>query len=145
MLPALLTCLVVGVIDGDSLRVRCDAAEGPTSIQIRLSEVDAPESGQAFGKRSKQHLSALCFRKTAQVTPKEYDRYSRLVARVSCDGLDASIEQVRAGMAWRFTWYSKDPSVKAVEAQARENKTGLWRDAQPVAPWEWGKAKNAPQ
>lgn len=97
MLPVLF-CLVVGVADGDTLAARCDAPDGQVTIQVRLAEIDAPEKRQPFGERSKQHLSALCFEKAAVVRPKTRDRYRRTVARVECDGVDASLEQVQAGM-----------------------------------------------
>jgi len=58
-------------------------------------------------------------------------------------GDDASAEQVRAGMAWAFTKskYLTDPSIEALGDQAHEARLGLWRDAEPSAPWEWRRAK----
>ena len=50
---------VVGVIDGDSIRVM---HEGKAE-QIRLSGIDCPEDGQAFGQRAKQATSSLSFGK----------------------------------------------------------------------------------
>lgn len=47
---------VVKITDGDTLVV-LDA--GNTQHKIRLSGIDAPESNQPFGKRSKEALSAL--------------------------------------------------------------------------------------
>jgi micrococcal nuclease len=139
MLPALL-CLIVGVTDGDTLTARCDAPESPITIQVRLAEIDAPEKRQPFGERSKQHLSTLCFGKAAVVTPRTRDRYGRTVARVACDGVDASSEMVRSGMAWAFTKYLTDPSIAAVERDARGEHVGLWADAVPTPPWEWRKS-----
>ena len=54
-------CLIVGVSDGDTLRARCGTPGAYEQVKIRLSEIDAPESKQAFGERSKQSLSDLCF------------------------------------------------------------------------------------
>lgn len=133
-MDALLLCLVVGIADGDTLHARC--GDSP-AITVRLAEIDAPEKRQAFGDRSRQHLAELCFQKRADITPKIRDRYGRTVARVSCEGKDASTEQARAGMAWAFTRYLTDPAVKALEIEAREAHRGLWADAEPVAPWEW--------
>ena len=95
---ALLACLVIGVTDGDTLKVRCGAEPEPQNITIRLAEIDAPESHQAFGNRAKQSLSDLCFKKPAEVRPVTKDRYGRTVARVACDGQDASAYQVM--QAW---------------------------------------------
>jgi len=99
VLAALLICSIIGISNGDTLRARCAIEGTPQTITVRLAEVDAPEKAQSFGARSKQNLSALCFRKAAQVRPVSLDRYARTVAHVSCNGHDASAEQVRAGMA----------------------------------------------
>jgi len=137
MLPELLTCIVIAIADSDTLTARCDTADGRANVTVRLAEIDAPERAQAFGNRSKQHLAELCFQNFAMVTPRTTDRYGRTVARVECDGIDANVEQVRAGMAWAFTKYLTDPAIKVLEDQAHEARLGLWRDAEPVAPWEW--------
>ena len=99
MLAALLICSVVGISDGDTLTARCATDGAPQTITVRLAEVDAPEKAQPYGARSKQNLSALCFRKSAEVRRISLDRYGRTVAHVTCDGRDASEVQVRAGLA----------------------------------------------
>lgn len=135
-MEALLLCVVVAITDGDTLRARCgDAPE----LTIRLAEIDAPEKRQAFGERSRQHLAGLCFKKPAEVETKGKDRFGRTVARVRCEGTDANAEQVRAGMAWAFIKYLKDPEIKSLESEARGEHRGLWSDAAPVAPWQWRK------
>jgi len=68
------------------------------------------------------------------------DRYGRTVAHVSCNGIDANTEQVRAGMAWVFDRYVIDRRLYALQDEARTAHRGLWADAQPVAPWEWRRA-----
>jgi endonuclease YncB( thermonuclease family) len=61
-----------------------------------VAEIDAPEKGQSWGNRSKQHLprSASSVLRSCGHKP---DRYGRTVARVECDGTDASAEQVHFG------------------------------------------------
>lgn len=137
MSAVLLACLVVGVTDGDTLKVRCGSA--PQEV-VRLAEIDAPEKAQPWGERSRQHLAALCHDKPAEVRPEKRDRYGRTVARVSCAGVDASAGQVKAGMAWAFTKYLTDPTIRAAEEAARAAQLGLWADAYPVPPWEWRAA-----
>lgn len=132
-LAALLACTIVAIADGDTLTARCD----DTSIVVRVAEIDAPEKRQAWGTRSRQHLAELCHGKPAIVRPRTTDRYGRTVARVECDGTDASAEQVRAGMAWVFDRYVTDRTLYAVQDDARGERRGLWGDAEPVAPWEW--------
>jgi endonuclease YncB( thermonuclease family) len=128
----------VGIADGDTLKVRCGTA--PQQV-LRLAEIDAPEKAQPWGDRSRQHLAALCYDKSAEVRPEKQDRYGRTVARVACAGIDASVSQVKAGMAWAFTKYLTDPSIKAAQDSARAAQRGLWADAHPVPPWEWRAAR----
>lgn len=130
---------VVGVADGDTLTV---LDEDRRQHVIRLADIDAPERSQAFGTRSRQHLAALCFGKSATVTPRTTDRYRRTVARVECEGTDASAEQVHAGMAWVFDRHVTDRGLYSVQDQARGDARGLWVDREPVAPWAWRAGKN---
>lgn len=140
-IAAVLACIVIGVSDGDTLTARCETARGFESLRIRLAEIDAPEKGQAFGNRSKQHLAEVCFGKHADVAATGKDRYLRTVAHVSCDKVDAGTEQVRAGMAWVFDRYVANRSLYDVQEAARSAHRGLWGDPQPTAPWVWRASK----
>lgn len=133
----MLLCLVNGIADGDALTARCETPTGLENLRVRLAEIDAPEKGQAFGNRSRQHLAELCFKKQAVVKPQTTDRYGRTVARVECDGVDANAEQFRSGMAWVFDRYVIDRSLYAVQDEAKAAKRGLWAESHPVPPWEW--------
>ncbi|MBG6082703.1 thermonuclease family protein [Rubrivivax gelatinosus] len=146
---AVLSCLIVGVSDGDTLTARCDAAAGQFQqpIRVRLAEIDAPERTQPFGERSRQHLAQICFRQRAEVAPLSgsagRDRYGRTVARVACAGVDANADQVRAGMAWVFERYARDLTLYDLQAAARRARAGLWADPAPVAPWQWRADRRA--
>ncbi len=54
-----------------------------------------------------------------------------------------NLAQVSAGFAWHYKQYEKEQSKQdrlayaIAEQHAREQKLGLWRDANPVPPWEW--------
>ena len=125
---------VVGVIDGDTMDV-LDARR--QQYRIRLAEIDAPEKGQPFGQQSKQSLSDLCFGRDAVIEDKSRDRYGRVIGRVSCAGIDASVEQVRRGMAWVFDHYATDRTLYAIQDEAKSAHRGLWRDPNPLPPWQW--------
>ena len=128
---------VIGISDGDTLTV----IDNNKPLKIRLANIDAPEKKQAWGERSKQSLSELCFGKDAQYVTQTIDRYKRTVAVVTCDGVQVNRAQVERGLAWSYTRYSKDASLPAIEAEARDNKIGLWADNEPVAPWEFRQGK----
>jgi micrococcal nuclease len=122
---------VIGIADGDTLTLLVDKKP----IKIRLANIDAPEKKQAFGERSKQSLSDLCFGKDAAYTVQNIDRYGRTVATVTCAGTQANRAQVERGMAWVYLQYNKDRSLPALQATAKKAGKGLWADAKPVPPW----------
>ncbi|MDO8729485.1 MAG: thermonuclease family protein [bacterium] len=128
---------VIGVSDGDTLTLLVEQKP----VKIRLTEIDAPEKSQAFGQKSKQSLSELCFQKDALVVTKKSDKYGRLLGRIYCDEIDANAEQIRRGMAWVYDKYVSDNSLYADQDEARDAKLGLWADDNPQAPWDWRQDK----
>jgi endonuclease YncB( thermonuclease family) len=133
---------VIGVLDGDTLTI-LDAQK--RRYRVRLGQVDAPESKQAFGIKSARSLHGLCFRKTAQVEWQAKDQYNRHIGQVTCQGIDANAEQVRRGMAWVSPQSTQPGSpLYELEAYARVRGIGLWSDARPVPPWDWRPRKHTP-
>ncbi|MDO8773384.1 MAG: thermonuclease family protein [Burkholderiaceae bacterium] len=139
-----ITGRVVGVSDGDTLTV-LDASN--QQFKIRLSGIDAPEKRQPFGSRAKDSLSETVFNKQVVVESSKEDRYRRKVGKVQHDGTDVNLEQVKKGMAWRYTAYAKEQApadreaYANAEAVARAQRRGLWREATPSAPWEFRRIK----
>ena len=131
-----LTGKVVRVADGDTLTLLANERQ----VRIRLIEIDAPESKQAFGRRSRRSLADLCAGKVARVVWTKLDRYGRVLGRVWCDGVDANAEQVRRGMAWVYDRYVTDRSLYPLQDAARASHLGLWSDAHPIPPWAWREA-----
>lgn len=129
---------VVGVSDGDTIRV---LTADKKSFRVRLSDIDAPESSQAFGQRSKKALSDICFGKKAVVTVDQTDQYGRVFSRVACDGVDAQAYMVSAGMAWVYDRYVSDKSLYGLQEQAKSQGRGLWTDPNPTPPWEFRRKK----
>jgi endonuclease YncB( thermonuclease family) len=129
-----ITGRVVAIQDGDTLTVLVDRRE----LKVRLANIDAPESRQPFGTRSKQSLSDLCFKKEARLQTNGQDRYGRTIATIYCAGVDANAVQVRQGMAWVFARYASPNSpLYALQNEAKQSHRGLWSDTSPIPPWEW--------
>ena len=61
MIGAIALCLVVGVSDGDTIKVRCGEPGAYQQVTIRLGGIDAPEKKQAFGQRSKERFERIMF------------------------------------------------------------------------------------
>ena len=136
---------VVGVHDGDTITL---LIKGNRQIKVRLAQIDAPETTQAFGQRSKQSLSEMVFNKTITVEKETTDKYGRTVGTLFVEGVDANKEQVKLGMAWVYRKYLHDQSLIPLEETARQSKVGLWADANPMAPWDYrhgGKGKDTKQ
>ena len=98
------------------------------------------ERGQAFGTKSKEHLSDLVAGMSVVVDYSKYDRYQRILGKVLLNGEDVNLEQVEVGLAWH---YKKLPSEESpsdrvkysdAELEARRLELGLWRDTDPVPP-----------
>ena len=146
---------VVRVPDGDTVSV-LDAEY--REHRVRLAGIDAPEKAQPFGQRSKENLSRLLFGKDVRVEWDKRDRYGRIVGTIwvqplDCSRcgmtLDAGQAQLSVGLAWWYRRYSSEqpPEYRAryefEEGEARARNAGLWRDANPVPPWEWRREVRA--
>lgn len=74
-------------------------------------------------------------RKTVTVTYFQRDRYGRILGQVYApDGMNVNQFMVRAGAAWVYEQYNTDPVLPVLQNEARQQKRGLWSDADPVPP-----------
>lgn len=135
---------VVGLADGDTLTVLDNDHQ---QHRVRLVGIDAPEKRQAFGERSRQHLSELVFRQEVLVDWKKRDRYGRILGVVRVRSVDVGQAQLRAGLAWHYKAYEREQAAdqrtlySAEEVDARRAKRGLWSEATPTPPWEFRRIK----
>lgn len=72
-------CKVVGITDGDTIKCLTDAKK---QIKVRLYQIDAPESKQAFGSKSKQALSNLVFNRDILLELHGKDKYRRTLGTI---------------------------------------------------------------
>ncbi len=135
---------VINVADGDTITVLDDTH---TQHKIRLTGIDAPEKRQAFGNVSKQSLAEQVAGQSVAVEWVKVDKYGRKVGKVLVDGLDCNLEQVKRGLAWHYKQYQREQSpndrrqYEAAEDAAKAGRRGLWRDTDPVPPWEFRHTK----
>jgi micrococcal nuclease len=124
---------VVKIVDGDTYDL---LTADKKVLRIRMNGIDAPEKGQAFAQKSKDYLGQLCFKQTIRVQWYSKDRNGRYIADSYLpDGRSLSLEMIKAGYAWHFKKYSSDAILSNAELKARQQKAGLWADANPEAPW----------
>ena len=109
---------VVSVLDGDTIEV----LHNNRPERVRLSGIDTPEKGQAFGNRAKQAASALVFGKDVILQTHGQDKYGRTLGEVFLwDGTNMNHELVKHGWCW---WYRKyapgDAVLEGLEKEARK-------------------------
>lgn len=114
--------VVTRIIDGDTLLVQ---PGGRAPIEVRLRDIDAPESCQPWGAEAKQALEEMALGKTAELRTHARDAYGRTVATVTVDGQNLGKRMVEEGHAWsvRGKW-DTGPLVKQ-ERQAKALGRGL--------------------
>jgi endonuclease YncB( thermonuclease family) len=134
---------VVGVHDGDTAKV---LDKDKKLYNFRFNGIDAPELKQDFGKKSKQHLSDLIFGKEVTVIFDKKDKYERFVGKIMVKGIDANLEQIKAGLAWHYKKYASEQSeadrktYSDAEIQARDAKLGFWSMANITPAWDYRAA-----
>jgi len=135
------------VVDGDTLAIRAERT------RIRLYGVDAPEGQQTCedaagkrylcGSRASEALAALIGRNgRVRCEEEDRDRYGRVVAVCTANGLDVNAELIRQGWAIEYSQYS-DGRYADEEAEARRAKRGLWA-GEFIKPWLWRRGEQLP-
>ena len=113
------------VIDGDTIEINDE--------RVRLHGIDAPEISQRCtedghlypcGLDASQALRKRIGRKPVSCVRRDTDRYGRMVAVCTVDGVDLSQWMVQQGQAIAFRRYSLD--YVADEDRAREAKVAIW-------------------
>ncbi len=132
---------VIGVTDGDTIKVLVNKE----TVTVRLEGIDAPESGQSYGKKSKEALAEMVAGKTVTVKKTGTDKYKRTLGIVIVGDADANAKMVEDGWAWHFKKYNDEERLAKLEDAARKAKRGLWADEKPLAPWDYRARQKTPE
>ena len=127
---------VVGVVDGDTIKVILDGTEA----NIRLHGIDAPESGQAYGQAATKVMREITTGRPISIKVLDRDRYGRPVALVYADGVSAQEVMLELGYAWVYTEYcaqSYCSQWEQLQDKAKRQRKGLWQDENAQPPWDW--------
>jgi endonuclease YncB( thermonuclease family) len=131
---------VANVADGDTITILDSKRQ---QHRIRLAGIDAPEKNQPFSAASKKHLSEIAAGNEATNHCYKRDHYQHLICIVYINGEDVALAQLDAVLAWVYRQYVGELSLgvrheyEMAEGRASANKVGLWRDSNPMPPWEW--------
>ena len=129
---------VVSVVDGDTLKVSINGAiETIRLIGINTPEtVDPRKPVECFGKEASTKAKSVLTGKNVlietDVSQGERDKYDRLLAYVFLEnGTNFNKMMISEGYAYEYTYnapYKYQSEFKTAEANARNNKIGLWAD-----------------
>ncbi len=137
---------IAAINDGDTLTV-IDFSQKRHIIQ--MDGVDAPELGQPYGEASKKHLERRLFKKNVVIMWNRTTKEGAKLGKVLLNNGDVNQLQIRTGSAWASgeitVNYSGNDKARyaAAQAVAKEKGLGLWRTANPVAPWDWRQQNQA--
>jgi endonuclease YncB( thermonuclease family) len=128
---------VTRVSDGDTLWVKPEG--GATLRKLRLQGLDAPELCQSGGVAARDALAALVTNTRVRVSVKYQDDYGRGLARISVNGEDVGSRLVALGHAWSSRWHHSLGPYAKQEAQARNQRLGLFAQTQAELPSDFRK------
>jgi endonuclease YncB( thermonuclease family) len=135
--------MVKAVYDGDTILL---TTREVSRLKVRLYGIDAPETkkpdmpGQPFSEVSKRTLMYKIMGRRVNAEIVDIDQYKRAVAVIRYSGRDVNREMVAEGFAWAYRHYLQDPYASeyiGAEDRARSRRAGLWRDSNPLPPWEF--------
>jgi micrococcal nuclease len=127
---------VVKVIDGDTVDILTAKNQ---KVRVRLLDIDAPESKQAYGNASRKYLASLIAGKNVFVKENKKDIYRRCLGIIFLNKTNINVKMVESGYAWayRYKGVANNKIMVKLERSAKQNKKGLWKDKHPIAPWDF--------
>ena len=125
------------IIDGDTVYATLEGKP----YKLRLTEIDAPERDQPFGRQSKVFLRELLKDGEFDADISGKDQYGRYLARLYDNGVDINRKMVNEGMAWVYDFYVTDKTFYKNQQSAQQEKKGIWSKRFPAPPWEWRRAR----
>ena len=127
---------VVKIIDGDTVDILTPKKQ---KIRVRLLDIDAPESRQAYGNASKKYLASLIAGKSVFVKENKKDIYQRTLGTIFLNKINVNAKMVESGYAWayRVKGVANNKNMVKLESKAKQKQKGLWKDKHPIAPWDF--------
>lgn len=143
VISAEITGEVVKVLDGDTVIIQ----DGEDKFKVRLAHIDAPEKDQECGDHAKMTLSILIDSKFVYVEFHQIDMYGRIIGTIYLRKVlgiyigNINKAMVQNGAAWWYEEFSNDSEYATLQAEAKQNKLGVWGNhcETCIPPWEYRK------
>ena len=146
---------VTQIVDGDTFKY-CPTEDDPCTdeqwVEVDLWGVDAPEltpEEQFYAKKASQYLVDELLGQTVvleEISAKDGGKPMVKVLIVNHPNSNFNVHLLMEGHGWSTTTEEDDAAdvvaYREAEKYARTRKFGLWREIEPVAPWEWLQQRN---
>jgi endonuclease YncB( thermonuclease family) len=129
---------VAEVIDGRTFIIEVPNAK----IRAVLQYIEVPEREQALSETVREHLSAMILGKTVEFKPLGFNT-EQTVGKLTLGGVDVGAQLLRDGAAWHAIYEKNGQPARerAIyeenEARAKDERRGVWGEANLVAAWEF--------
>jgi endonuclease YncB( thermonuclease family) len=131
---------VTEVAEGDLLTIT--TLDDKSRFVVRLLGIDAPELDQAVGQLARAHLARFAMGQVVTLGVTGFDSAGVVTGRVILSDQDLGAQMVRDGAAWVDTegraGVLDDDTLRLYqesERLAREERRGIWQEADPTPPW----------
>lgn len=133
---------VSGVLEGDRLLVK----HGGTLEEVRLYGVDCPEAGQAEAEAAKDFTARKVLNQDVTLEERARDKENKPVVDVLlADGSNLGALLLESGLAWWDTNNTPTQAkYKGLNAKAIVGQVGIFKEAAPLAPWDYRKSHALP-
>lgn len=143
---------VTHIVDGDTFKY-CPTDDEPCNeedwVEVDLWGVDAPEltpEEQFFSKKASQYLVDELLKQTVVLEQMKTDGTGKPMVKVlivNHPNSNFNVHLLMEGHGWSTTSEEDDVAdivaYREAEKFAKERKLGLWREIEPIAPWDWLK------
>jgi endonuclease YncB( thermonuclease family) len=119
---------VVGVLDGDTLRV----SVGQHQYEVELVDSYSLPAGHAYAGLAKRGLASLALNKMVTIEVKGRPGTRQLRGRVYLAGSNLSGELIKRGYAWVSRDDAQDMDLYWMELDAKTRNVGLWSRLEQV-------------
>ena len=116
------------VMDGDTVLLVAQGEREP--LKLRIVGIDAPESCQPGGERSREALMDLVLRRSVRMTSYGQDTYGRRLGKLFVDEQDVGAEMVRSGWAWAYSYRTGRGPYAALQREAQRERRGMFASGQ---------------